>query len=89
MQAFDTAQGAPVWALISQRSAGSSGASLAAVGAGQQPLPGASPVHLRMLEKGRRPRPSTFTKATSSGATFSVGASSRTAGAATGEAGQA
>ena len=40
---------------------------------------GASSTHLRMLEKGRRPRPSTLTNATSSGAIFSVGASSRTA----------
>jgi hypothetical protein len=39
------------------------------------PLP-----HLRMFEKGRRPRPSTLTKATSPAAIFSVGASSRTAG---------
>ena len=35
--------------------------------------------HRRMLEKGRRPSPSTFTNDTSSAAIFSVGASSRTA----------
>lgn len=36
--------------------------------------------HLRMFEKGSRPRPSTLTNDTSPAAIFSVGASSRTAG---------